>query len=228
MQRDEGVIKYQCHWQSEPPLALETLAPLIQERDRLFAAGLIGVYPDGIGYGNVSLRLPGQGFVISGTQTGHLPTTGPEHYSQVTTWDIAQNYLHCTGPLKASSESLTHAALYDHRFRTGLSRIGAIAHIHHRGLWQQYQGILPTTCASVAYGTPAMAAEMIRLFHDTDLAVGRILVMAGHEDGLIAFGETVADAAQKLLDLATQGSAGTLFFSESLTSCESLDQRCMI
>jgi ribulose-5-phosphate 4-epimerase/fuculose-1-phosphate aldolase len=168
---------------------------LRQGRDRLYAAGLIGVYPDGIGYGNISGRSP-EGFMVSGTQTGHLATTTADQYCTVTDWDIAANRLRCVGPLKASSESLTHAALYDYD-----PAIGAIAHGHHPALWHTYREVLPTTRADVPYGTPAMAAEMIRLFTDADLATHQVLIMAGHQDGVLAFGATVADAVQRLLDL---------------------------
>lgn len=198
---DEGVIKFVCDWQPSEPLTTlglaDQLAELILWRDRIFAAGLIGIYPNGIGYGNISLRLDQNTFLISGTQTGHLSHTQPHHYTLVDNWDIAQNTLHCVGPLQASSESLTHAALYvlDPTVR-------AIVHGHNAQLWQQYRDVLPTTRASVPYGTPAMAAEMGRLFREESLAERKSLVMAGHEDGLLAFGPTLEAAAQGLLALA--------------------------
>lgn len=193
---DEGVIKYRCGWEVAPALDRSVLADVRYWRDRLFAAGLIGVYDNGIGYGNLSLRQGGDRFIISGTQTGHLPTTAVDHYTLVDSWDIDGNWLHCTGPIKASSESLTHAALYDYN-----PAIAAVAHGHHPQLWQHYQGVLPTTRATVPYGTPAMAAEMIRLFAESDLSDRQVLVMAGHEDGLLAFGPSLAMAAQGLLQL---------------------------
>lgn len=193
---DDGVIKFECDWEETQPIADDRLLDLIQWRDRLFTWGAIGVYPNGIGYGNISLRLDDQRFWISGTQTGPLPTTGPEHYTQVDDWAIDHNTLHCTGPIEASSESLTHAAIYEHD-RT----IGAIVHAHQAQLWQAYQNHLPTTRADVPYGTPAMAHEMWRLFRETDLNQGRLLVMGGHEDGLLSFGRTLAEAVQPLADL---------------------------
>lgn len=196
---DDGVIKFACDWEESPPItcdAVPELRDLIEWRDRLFAWGAIGVYPNGIGYGNVSIRLGGDRFLISGTQTGHLPTTNSQHYTQVDRWNIEQNSLHCTGPVQASSESLTHAAIYQHD-----RAIQAIVHGHCPSLWQRYQDQLPTTRAEVPYGTPAMAREMWRLFRETNLAQSRILVMAGHEDGLLSFGSNLADAAQPLADL---------------------------
>jgi L-ribulose-5-phosphate 4-epimerase len=49
-----------------------------------------------------------------------------------------------------------------------------------------------------------MAAEMIRLFYEDELAQAQALVMAGHEDGILTFGATVAEAVQRLLDLQVQ------------------------
>ncbi|MEB3213655.1 MAG: class II aldolase/adducin family protein [Leptolyngbyaceae bacterium] len=198
--QDEGVIKFSCTWESAQLVDFPALGELITWRDRMFAAGFIGTYPDGIGYGNISLRLKGHTFVISGTQTGHLDRTDASHYTLVDHWDIEQNTLHCTGPLKASSESLTHAALYAFS-----PAIQAVIHIHHRGLWQTHQGQLPTTRVTVPYGTPAMAHEMWRLFHEADLHHQHILVMAGHEEGLLAFDETLEAAAQRLLSLPLEG-----------------------
>jgi L-ribulose-5-phosphate 4-epimerase len=193
---DEGVIKYSCQWEEAEPLAFPELEELIGWRDRIFAASLIGLYPNGIGYGNISLRLNDSSFVISGTQTGHLSHTDSQHYTLVDSWDIDRNSLHCTGPIKASSESLTHAALYSLD-----AKIQAIVHGHSAALWQQYMRVLPTTRASVPYGTPAMAYEMERLFREGDLQQKRCLVMAGHKDGLLAFGETLEQAATTLLAL---------------------------
>ena len=42
----------------------------------------------------------------------------PGHYVKVSSFNIDDNAVQCSGPLKASSESLTHAAIYLGRFRT--------------------------------------------------------------------------------------------------------------
>lgn len=190
---DEGVIKYVGQWTPGPPLAESQLVELMAWRDRLRQAQLIGLYPNGIGYGNISLRLSAHSFAVSGTQTGHLATTTPDHYTLVDGWDIDRNTLHCTGPIQASSESLTHAALYDYS-----AEIHAIIHVHNRDLWQRYQGVLPTTAATVPYGTPAMAYEMRRLLQQGKLIHQRILIMAGHEEGVLTFGPTLDAAAEVL------------------------------
>lgn len=190
---DEGVIKYVSDWMPGPPLEASALAELMVWRDRLWQAKQIGLYPNGIGYGNISLRLSPHSFAVSGTQTGHLAQTTPQHYTLVDGWDIPRNTLHCTGPLQASSESLTHAALYDYS-----DAIQAIIHGHNRPLWQRGRGVLPTTDANVPYGTPAMADEMVRLLEQDDLSQKRILIMAGHEEGVLVFGPTLEAAAEVL------------------------------
>jgi ribulose-5-phosphate 4-epimerase/fuculose-1-phosphate aldolase len=195
---DEGVIKYQCSWDAVELPPHTAIADLITWRDRLHRVGLIGVYANGIGFGNLSQRLGPRQFMISGTQTGHLYTTQPHHYTIVDDWNIDDNTLHCIGPLQASSESLTHAALYEYA-----EGIQAVVHVHHLGLWQRYRQILPTTRAEVPYGTPAMAYEMWRLWREEDLATHKLLVMAGHAEGLLAFDTTLEAAATRLLHLLT-------------------------
>jgi L-ribulose-5-phosphate 4-epimerase len=149
---DEGVIKYRCQWTPGPPIAVDSLREVMAWRDRLHQSQLIGLYPNGIGYGNISLRLSPGTFAVSGTQTGYLVTTTPDHYTRVDSWDIDHNTLHCIGPLQASSESLTHAALYD-----ASAEIQAVIHVHHRDLWQRYQGL--RNAAAFAPGRSGPAAH---------------------------------------------------------------------
>lgn len=193
---DDGVIKFTCTWQQSLPLSCPELEVLICWRDRLFNEGFIGVYPNGIGYGNISLRLAERAFLVSGTQTGHLQQTDAFHFTKADGWNIEQNSLHCVGPVKASSESLTHAALYDYS-----PDVQAVIHGHHPELWQKYQHQLPTTRASVPYGTPEMAHEMWRLFREENLTQHQVLIMAGHDHGVLAFGKTLKEAAQILICL---------------------------
>ena len=54
---------------------------------------------------------------------------------------------------------------------------------------------------NAAYGTPEMAYEMIRLQKRTTIADHGAVVMGGHQDGVIAFGPSVAEAAGEILKL---------------------------
>jgi L-ribulose-5-phosphate 4-epimerase len=49
-----------------------------------------------------------------------------------------------------------------------------------------------------------MAAEVQRLFRETDVLRQGIFSMGGHEDGIVAFGQTVAAAGNTLLTMLTR------------------------
>ncbi len=198
MSIDEGYIKFDMHWEeSNPTHHSELLRELTFWRNKMHEYQFIGHDTiHNVGFGNISHRIPdSQHFIISGTQTGHFKNIQSEHFTTVTQYNIARNYLFCKGPIKASSESLTHAAIYDtNKFIQG------VIHIHYAPLWNKLKGKLPTTRAIIPYGTPEMAKEIRRLFKETELLKTRVLVMAGHEDGIIAFGETLQEAATAIFE----------------------------
>lgn len=202
---DEGYIKYRCEWIEEDAIAPSSITELTRYRNALHKLAFIGEYPNGIGFGNISKRRQNvvgedrREFVISGTQTGNLPTLTAADYSLVTDFDPVQNTLTCKGLRKASSESLTHGVIYD----SALS-ISAIIHVHHPQLWKTLLNQVPTTNADVPYGTPEMAAETQRLFRESPLLQQRIFVMAGHEDGVVTFGENFSIAYRTLINWAVR------------------------
>jgi len=194
---DEGVIRYESDWTPGPGVEPRVAALLERWRHRLFDAGLIGHDErHDVGYGNLSVRY-GDGFVISGTQTGHVATTTGEHYAEVTGYDIDRNRVTCSGPVQASSESMTHAALYD-----VAATINAVVHVHSATLWSRCRDVLPTTDPGIGYGTPAMAHEFGRLYRETAFATHGVAVMGGHADGIIAIGGTLEQASRRILDLS--------------------------
>ncbi len=198
MTLDEGYIKYRSDWTPGPPPDPELARRIATWRRPLFEAGLIGHYEDqGVGYGNISVRAaPRRGFLISGTQTGHLADTDEHHYALVTAYDIDANSVSCRGPVQASSEALTHAAIYELD-----DAITAVVHVHSRSLWRTFVGSLPTTSADIAYGTPQMARDFQRLYDRSAFADGGIAIMAGHEDGLVSIGHSLRQAATRILEL---------------------------
>lgn len=192
---DEGVIKYRCDWIKGEAVEAKLIQDLRKWRDRIHDLGLIGVYENGIGFGNISIRIANSNqFIISGTQTGHLPHLNPEDYTTVTEFNIEKNTLTCYGFSKASSESLTHAAIYSYQ-----PNINAIIHVHHPQIWKKLLNKVPTTQQNVPYGTPKMATEMFRLFEQENLGEKKILVMAGHEDGFLTFGKDLNEAGEILM-----------------------------
>jgi ribulose-5-phosphate 4-epimerase/fuculose-1-phosphate aldolase len=132
-------------------------------------------------------------FYITGSGTGALATLTLQRYARVTAYDFAANWLRCEGATVASSESLTHAAVYETMPTTRV-----VLHCHCAKIWKQLLNVAPTTSPQVDYGTPAMAAEVKRLLGARDPAAEKIFVMAGHENGIVAFGADLAEAAGAL------------------------------
>jgi ribulose-5-phosphate 4-epimerase/fuculose-1-phosphate aldolase len=191
---DEGSIKFNCQWINEP-LSIIIPAELLNWRDKMYELKQIGYYPElNIGYGNISLKMP-QGILISGTQTGNIYPIQPEHFTLVTNFNLDQNKVICRGLIKASSESMTHLAIYQSD-----KSINAIIHIHNFSLWQNLTNKVPTTNKNVLYGTPEMAKEIYRLFQETNVKQEKIIVMAGHQEGIISFGFSLEEAGNILLN----------------------------
>ena len=114
MTDEKGYIQFTCDWRPTDGVVHESLPDLIRWREILCDEGLMGVDANGIGYGNISARIEGsRGFVVTGTQTGHLARVDASHFSLVTSFEVEKNRLSCEGAMRASSESLTHAVLYD-------------------------------------------------------------------------------------------------------------------
>jgi ribulose-5-phosphate 4-epimerase/fuculose-1-phosphate aldolase len=192
---DEGTIKFNCQWIKQP-LSIPVPDELLGWRDRMYELNLIGYYEDiNIGYGNISIKTP-QGILISGTQTGNIYPVQPQHFTLVTDYDLDQNIVECKGLIKASSESMTHIAVYQCD-----ESINAIIHIHNLTLWQNLMDKVPTTKKEVPYGAPEMAKEIFRLFKETNVQQEKIIVMAGHQEGIITFGSAVESAGNLLLGI---------------------------
>jgi len=202
---EEGVIKFKLDYSEAEPMEMQSLAALNRWRTTLWQQALIGQDParyEGYGFGNVSQRI-GTGdaahgkrcFVISGTQTGHLPALDNSHYTQVRTYNATTNSVSAAGPIKPSSESLTHGMIYDLD-----NAIRVVLHVHSPDIWLATDRLdIPVTDSTVPYGTPKMAAEVQRLFNETDVRERKIFSMGGHEDGVISFGTTAEEAGDILL-----------------------------
>jgi len=194
--RDEGQVKFESDLYKSPPPSEWDVEEVNLWRDRLYALGYIGAYDDGVGYGNISIRPANlRQFIITGTSTGKVPMLGPEHFTRVSSYDIDRNAVVCEGKVHASSESMTHAAVY-----ACDPSVRAVIHIHSKPHWDRLLGRIPTTSESAAYGTPEMAREIKRLFDETDFATLGVMVMAGHEEGILSFGPTLTEAGRRLMD----------------------------
>jgi L-ribulose-5-phosphate 4-epimerase len=189
----DGYTKFDCEWIQVD--FNEDISLLNIWRNRLYSMNLIGAYPDGIGYGNISIRTPDNNFIISGTKTGNIPFLTKDSYSKVVGFDIDKNYLRCLGRNQASSESMTHATIYSID-----NRINAVIHVHNPELWSRLLNKVPTTSKDAAYGTPEIAKEMIRLFNEENAGKKGIIVTEGHKEGVFTFGKDLDTAGSILID----------------------------
>ncbi len=201
MAETEGVIKYRLDFISGEPTD-ENLQELNFWRSVLHGLALIGQDParyEGYGFGNLSMRSRRhqQQFIISASQTGELGELTAAHYCCIERTDIETNYVRARGPMKPSSEALTHAMFYQLN-----PAIRCVIHVHSPELWTfaMAEGY-PCTDRSVEYGTQQMASEIARLYRDGSLAQSKTLAMAGHEDGVICFGDSIQQAGLVLVSL---------------------------
>ena len=164
-------------------------------RRKLLEQRLIGLDANGIGFGNLSIRDGvSRNFYITGSATGGLPELTPTDCVRVVAYDFARNWLRYEGAAIPSSESLTHAAIYKSDPSTS-----AVIHCHDSVLWRALLDRVPTTSKAVAYGTPEMAYEIMRLFEETDVRSRKILVMAGHEGGIVTLGQNFEEACDVVM-----------------------------
>jgi len=190
---NEGYIKFNLNWEEKPfDFTDNDFLSLNLSRQKLFEMGLIGAYPDGIGFGNISIRYKKNKFIISGSETGNFKNLSKEHYALVEDYNLKQNNVHCIGLTKASSESMSHAAVYDSN-----PDVSAVIHVHHKKLWGKYLNILPTTDSKAEFGTPEMAFEISRLATSNN----GIIIMGGHEEGIIGYGENLNETTNKIMNL---------------------------
>lgn len=189
----DGVIKYHVSHTQLPTPESMAFSDLEVLRCRLFALGLIGETPDGIGYGNLSFRNKGErSFTITATQTGKQPRLKPNEYIRITDYNFDTFTVFSEGEFKPSSEALSHAMIYDIH-----PDIQAVIHVHSAALWQMMitNNALATTAE---YGTAEMVSEIAALYQSCNPFEHNAFVMKGHENGMITFGRSIEQAELRL------------------------------
>jgi L-ribulose-5-phosphate 4-epimerase len=140
--------------------------------------------------GNLSVRDGAtKNFYITASATGGIPELALANCVKVVACDFERNQVRYEGSALPSSESLTHAAIYESD-----ANAGAIVHCHNSKLWAALLNQTPTTSKTAEYGTPEMAYEIMQLFTRTDAQSRKIVVMAGHEGGILTFGRDLDQA----------------------------------
>ncbi len=183
-------VKFTCEQAAAEITRFDGLAELNAYRRKLLQVRLIGIDANGIGFGNLSIRDGAtKNFYITGSATGGKAELTLADCAKVVGYDFDKNWLRYEGSAIPSSESLTHAALYGSD-----PKAGSVIHCHDSKLWAALLNQAPTSSKAVEYGTPELASEMTRLFNVTDVQSRKILVMAGHEGGIMAFGKDLEEA----------------------------------
>jgi L-ribulose-5-phosphate 4-epimerase len=183
-------IKFSCERLAAEITSFGGLAELNAYRRQLLDLHLIGVDPNGIGFGNLSVRDGGtDNFYITGSATGGIQELTLADCAKVVACDFKVNRVRYEGSALPSSESLTHAAIYESDAGTG-----AVIHCHDSELWVVLLNQAPTTSTAADYGTPEMANEIMQLFTRSDVQSRKIVVMAGHEAGILTFGKDLEEA----------------------------------
>ncbi|MGH7938584.1 MAG: class II aldolase/adducin family protein [Bryobacteraceae bacterium] len=200
--KETGAIKFAYESSGSALAAFPGFEVMNAAREELRRMGLLGVEESGIGFGNVSLRDgTTESFYITGSGTGRLSALTPQDCAKVVAYDFERNWLRCEGTVIASAESLTHAAVY-----ATDNQVRAVIHGHDHALWRALLERGVSTRPEVPYGTPAMAREVHRLFRETNVHLSRVFAMAGHQNGIVAFGR---DSGQALSALRNGSSANS-------------------
>jgi L-ribulose-5-phosphate 4-epimerase len=188
-------IKFSCERLTAEVTSFAGLAKLNACRRKLLDLHLLGVDSNGIGFGNLSVRDGATGnFYITGSATGGVHELTLADCAKVVACDFERNRLRYEGSALPSSESLTHAAIYQSD-----ATVGAVIHCHDSKLWAAALNRAPTTSKAVEYGTSQMASEIMQLFTRTDVPNKKMIVMAGHEGGILTFGRDLQRAFAVLI-----------------------------
>ena len=179
----EGIIKFKINQLNTNGISSSEFDLINPYRNYCFDNQLIGLGEDGIGFGNISCRSGvSNQFVITASETGGESSLMENDYSKVVEFDLDNNTIEYEGINPVSSESMTHAAIY-----SANQAIQSIIHFHHAELWQNHLNLLPTTDLEIEYGTVDMAKAVKSLVISINEDNG-VIIMGGHQDGIIAFG----------------------------------------
>jgi L-ribulose-5-phosphate 4-epimerase len=188
-------VKFSCEPLAGDIASFSGLAELNAYRRKLLDLHLIGVDPKGIGFGNLSVREGAtKEFYITGSATGGIHELTLADCAKVVACDFERNQIGYEGSAMPSSESLTHAAIYESE-----ATAGAVVHCHDFKFWAAALNEAPTTSKAAEYGTPEMAYEIMQLFRRTNAQTRKIVVMAGHEGGILTFGRDLEEAFAVLM-----------------------------
>lgn len=188
-------VKFSCERTGAEIPPFGGLAEMNAYRRKLRDRHLIGVDSNGVGFGNLSVRAGAtDDFYVTGSATTGIHELTLANCAKVVACDFERNRVQYEGSAIPSSESLTHAAIYKSD-----ASAGSVIHCHDFKLWSAVLNQVPTTSKAAEYGTPVIANEIMQLFAHTDMQRRKIVVMAGHEGGILTFGNDLKGAFAVLM-----------------------------
>ena len=174
---DDVVPKFKLTLKRAPAPEQTQYIALEKWRALFYRLGLVGEYPnENIGYGNLSSRVHKKSFIITGSQTGHLPHLQAHHYTKVIDCDLKKGSLTAEGLIPPSPESLLHYEIYEAN-----SAIQSVFHVHHQKLWEM-----------LSHEKPDLIDESKN---------SGISITAHPADGIFSYATTAEEAGKNLLDL---------------------------
>ena len=191
----EGVIKFKYTLKPTADLEESEFLGLEKWRAIFHKMGLVGEYlSEQVGFGNLSKRMSNNNqFIITGTQTGKYAHLNGSQYTKVLECDLKKMTLKAAGPIAPSSESVTHYSIYEQS-----PQIKAIFHIHHDDLWEfMKKNDYDSSPADIEYGTEEMAQACKKIINTKSSG---IIVMLGHQSGIISYGTTTEEAGKIILE----------------------------
>lgn len=192
----EGVIKFKYEL-IDSKLPCKLFSDLMEWRNELWRHNLIGMCND-IGHGNASKRMKWnskRGFVITGSQTGHIAKLPCEKYCFIESYNIEKNSVRAFGKVKPSSEALSHASIYEQN-----EKINAVVHSHSKEIFAASKALgLPYTSEKASYGSIALAKELAKAFEEFNLGEEGIIVTLGHKEGVFSWAGNIARASEIII-----------------------------
>jgi hypothetical protein len=82
--------------------------------------------------------------------------------------------------------------------------VGAVVHVHCLWLWEKLMKDYSTTSSEIEYGTPEMAETVGQMASEIDKKEGKIIVMGGHQEGILAFGSDIVVATSQIINIYNQ------------------------
>lgn len=190
---EQGYIKYKSIREKGFIPETKEFTLLNQARTTLHEMKLIGVYDNGIGFGNISIRFISNHFIISGSATGGKKKLKKGDYAFIKSIDIEKNEVNYIGQINASSESMSHGVIYE-----TLPEVNCVIHIHNKQIFEfMLKNNYSKTPKNIEYGTVKFAQAIKVLIASLAPKYG-LFVTEGHEEGVFVYGDSIQVAMDQV------------------------------